>query len=77
MLDTAQNYIEIRHLSKRFGTGGDAVLALQDIHVSLAKGSFVSVVGPSGCGKSTQVPRPWRVRRHLCCSLGSVPALAS
>ena len=53
MLEAAQKYIEIRHLSKRFGTGGDAVLALRDVDVSLDKGSFVSVVGPSGCGKST------------------------
>ena len=53
MLDTAQKYIEIRHLSKRFGAGEDAVLALRDLDVSIDKGSFVCVVGPSGCGKST------------------------
>ncbi|MDM0066873.1 ABC transporter ATP-binding protein [Variovorax sp. J31P207] len=48
------SYIEIKGLFKTFGdrrAGG--VLALDNIHCSIAEGSFVSVVGPSGCGKST------------------------
>ncbi len=31
----------------------NAVHALQDINLTLAKGSFSSVIGSSGCGKST------------------------
>jgi NitT/TauT family transport system ATP-binding protein len=46
-------YIEISHLSKRFGDENGGLLALDDIDCAVAEGSFVSVVGPSGCGKST------------------------
>ena len=55
MPDTARgNYIEIRHLSKRFAEKeSEGVLALRDINVAIAQRSFVCVVGPSGCGKST------------------------
>ena len=45
--------IELRGLSHRFGGGEHAVSAVQGISLSVAAGSFVSVVGPSGCGKST------------------------
>jgi NitT/TauT family transport system ATP-binding protein len=47
------DYIKIQGLSKRFGHDDDSVLALSDINLTIAEGSFVSVVGPSGCGKST------------------------
>ena len=40
-------------ISKQFGTGDDAVHALDDINLSVSDGEFVSIVGPSGCGKST------------------------
>jgi NitT/TauT family transport system ATP-binding protein len=33
--------------------GGPSVIALDDVDLSIAAGSFVSVIGPSGCGKST------------------------
>jgi NitT/TauT family transport system ATP-binding protein len=49
----AADYIRISGLSKTFGTGVGAVLALQDISCSIEQGSFVTIVGPSGCGKST------------------------
>ena len=29
------------------------VTALQDIHLSVDTGEFISLIGPSGCGKST------------------------
>jgi NitT/TauT family transport system ATP-binding protein len=52
-LERQSDYINIRGLSKRFGTSADSVLALKNINCSIERGSFVSVVGPSGCGKST------------------------
>jgi NitT/TauT family transport system ATP-binding protein len=40
-------------LSKRYGRGPAAVVALNDIDFKVADSEFVSIVGPSGCGKST------------------------
>lgn len=45
--------IEIRGLTKKFGSGRREVLAVDDIDLSTPRGSFVSLIGPSGCGKST------------------------
>ena len=42
-------FIEIDHLSKRFGT----VEVLKDVSLRVDKGDFLVLVGPSGCGKST------------------------
>jgi NitT/TauT family transport system ATP-binding protein len=49
----AHDVIAVRHLSKRYGSGSDGVLALRDIDFAVADGEFLSIVGPSGCGKST------------------------
>jgi NitT/TauT family transport system ATP-binding protein len=49
----ARDHIAVDHLSLRYGTGADAVIALADIGFAVRDGEFVSVVGPSGCGKST------------------------
>lgn len=40
-------------VSKIFGAGGDAVLALDSISLAVHPGDFVTVLGASGCGKST------------------------
>ena len=40
-------------VSKRFGTGRDAVQALKPIDIAVGAGEFLTIVGPSGCGKST------------------------
>ena len=40
-------------VSKRFGSGSDAVQALQPISLDIAENAFVCLVGPSGCGKTT------------------------
>ena len=48
------DFIKISGLWKRFGSSeADGVTALADLNVSLARGSFTTIVGPSGCGKST------------------------
>ena len=43
----------VEGVSKRFGSGADAVQALQPIDVAVGAGEFLTIVGPSGCGKST------------------------
>ena len=45
--------ISIQGVSKHYGEGSDAVLALDGIDLDIASGEFVSLLGPSGCGKST------------------------
>lgn len=41
------------HLTKTYGSGTNAVSALDDVSLSLEKGSFTAIVGASGSGKST------------------------
>jgi len=45
--------ISIEHVSRRFGDGPDAVVALDDVSIEVAKGEIFGVVGQSGAGKST------------------------
>ena len=45
--------LEVRHLSKTYGTGENQVNALKDVSFTLEQGEFAAVVGESGSGKST------------------------
>ncbi len=47
------NLLEVKQLSKTYGTGEAAVHALKNVTFSVPKGEFVAVVGESGSGKST------------------------
>jgi nitrate/nitrite transport system ATP-binding protein len=47
------SFIEVRGLSKSFGSNGSARHVLRDVSFSIAHGEFVSIVGAMGSGKST------------------------
>jgi NitT/TauT family transport system ATP-binding protein len=50
---SGQPIVSARGVTKRFGTGDGAVVALEDVTLDISQGDFVSLIGPSGCGKST------------------------
>lgn len=45
--------LEIRNLTKMFGSGDTAVTVLRDVNLSVRRGEFISLMGESGSGKST------------------------
>jgi len=45
--------IRVRGVHRRFHLGDQIVHALNDIHLDIAQGEYLSVMGPSGSGKST------------------------
>jgi putative ABC transport system ATP-binding protein len=50
---TTQHLINLRGIKKVFYTEQVETWALNDIHLDIDPGEFVSISGPSGCGKST------------------------
>jgi ABC-2 type transport system ATP-binding protein len=42
-------------ISKRFGTGDDGVLAVDDVRFTVERGSVVGLLGPNGAGKTTLI----------------------
>ncbi len=45
--------IEFRHVSKRYGEGPVAPLAVNDVSFEVREGTLATILGPSGCGKTT------------------------
>ena len=50
---TDQSAIEVRSLTKIFGSGEGAVQALDEVSVAIRENEFFTLLGPSGCGKTT------------------------
>ena len=51
----AEPIIQLKHLTKRFGDGGNEVHALEDVSIDVQAGEIFGVIGLSGAGKSTLV----------------------
>ena len=45
--------LEVKELTKIYGSGENQVIALDHVSFQVKKGEFVAIVGASGSGKST------------------------
>ncbi len=53
MCGVSLSLIQTENLTKIYGRGEAAVIALDHVNLTVHEGEFVAVMGPSGCGKST------------------------
>jgi len=51
--DGAPPAVRAEGVTKRYGLGESAVVALDDVTIDLPRGEFTAIMGPSGSGKST------------------------
>ena len=47
--------IELQGIVKRYVLGGETVLALAGVDLSIGRNEYVALIGPSGSGKSTLI----------------------
>ena len=47
--------LAVEGISKQFGAGDDAVLAVDDVTLAVKRGSVVGLLGPNGAGKTTLI----------------------
>jgi len=48
-----QAIVELEHVTVELASERGAVIALQDVSLTIDSGDFLTVIGPPGCGKST------------------------
>jgi len=53
--DRVEPALAVEGVSKRFGSGDDAVLAVDDVSLTVERGSIVGLLGPNGAGKTTLI----------------------
>ena len=50
--------LEVTDLTRTYGHGAAAHVAIEGVSLSVAEGELVSIVGPSGCGKTATKEMP-------------------